>query len=244
MPERLVDYLESKSKLPVEYSVVIPVYNEEESLKILFEELLRVFTPLKVRYEIIFVDDCSNDRSKSILENFNKEFPEAIKVIRLNSRSGQTAAMKAGFGLASGNIVFTLDSDLQNDPADIIKIIAKLKEGFDCVCGWRKSRQDTSLKAFLSKTANMIQRVITGLKAHDVSCTLRGYKKECIKNIPLNWPGQHRFIPLCLSLQGFKVGEIESNHRKRKFGASKYSHKRVFKVVFDFVRILIARGRK
>jgi len=202
------------------YSVVVPVYNEEESLKPLLGEILQAVTTLNQPYEIIFIDDCSNDKSAQILDEFRSNLPEAVKIIPLSKRSGQTFAMNKGLKAVKGEIAVTLDADLQNDPADIEKLIEKIREGNDCVCGWRKSRQDTSLKASLSKLGNILQRVITGLKIHDVSCTLRAYKRPCIERIPLNWEGQHRFIPLCLSLQGFKVDEIVSHHRLRKFGTT------------------------
>jgi len=143
-----------------------------------------------------------------------------------------------------GNVAVTLDADLQNDPADIPKLLKKMEEGYDCVCGWRKSRQDTLLKAGLSKFGNIMQRLLTGMRIHDVSCTLRAYRKECVPDIALNWEGQHRFIPLSLSLQGYKIGEIVSNHRKRQFGSTKYSHKRIFRVVSDFFKILKTKGKK
>ena len=124
-------------------------------------------------------------------------------------------------------------------------MLKKMEEGnYDCVCGWRKARQDTLLKAGLSKFGNILQRLFTGMKIHDVSCTLRIYKQACIDKIALNWEGQHRFIPLSLSLQGYRIGEIVSNHRLRKFGTTKYSHKRIFRVITDFFKVLKARGRE
>ena len=231
------------SEKMVRYSIVIPVYNEEESLKSLFAELLQVMTPLNEPYEVVFINDCSSDRSLSIMENFQKEFPEAVRIINLPKRNGQTYGLRKGLDSAKGEIAVTLDADLQNDPADIPKMIKKMKEGYDCVCGWRKARQDTLLKAGLSKFGNVLQRLFTGMKIHDVSCTLRIYKRECVGKIALNWEGQHRFIPLSLSLQGYRVGEIVSNHRLRRFGITKYSHKRIFRVITDFFKVLKARGR-
>lgn len=222
----------------LECSIVIPVYNEEESLEPLFAELLGVMTPLRRRYEIVFVDDCSNDRSPAILEEFRQRLPEIVRLIKLSERSGQTTALRKGLEAANGAVTVTLDADLQNDPADIPRILQKMNEGYDCVCGWRKARQDTPLKAGLSKIGNVLQRLFTGMKIHDVSCTLRAYQHQCLGKIALDWEGQHRFIPLSLSLQGYKVGEIVSHHRARKFGYSKYSHRRIFRVVTDFFKIL------
>jgi glycosyltransferase involved in cell wall biosynthesis len=232
------------SEKPISYSIVVPVYNEEESLKPLFAELIAVMTPINKPYEIVFVNDCSSDRSLPIIEEFRNAFPEVVRIVNLQKRSGQTYGLRKGLDATKGEIAVTLDADLQNDPADIPKMLEKMKEGFDCVCGWRKARQDTQLKAVLSKSGNVLQRLFTGMKIHDVSCTLRIYKRVCINKIALNWEGQHRFIPLSLSLQGFKVGEIVSNHRLRKFGKTKYSHKRIFRVIGDFFRVLRARGRQ
>ncbi len=224
-------------------SIVIPVYNEEESLKDLFGELLRAMSPLAAPYEIIFVDDCSSDKTPQLLQEFHRNLPEIVRILPLAQRSGQSLAMQQGLSLAKGEIVVTLDADLQNDPADIPRLFEKMREGYDCVCGWRKSRQDTLLKAGLSKFGNLCQRMFTGLTIHDVSCTLRAYKKKCVPDIPLNWEGAHRFIPLNLSLRGYKIGEIVSNHRLRRYGTSKYSHKRIFRVVSDFFRIIITKGK-
>lgn len=227
----------------ISYSVIVPVYNEEESLKPLFAELVAVMTPLNKLYEIVFINDCSSDRSLSIMEGFQEEFPEVVRILDLRERRGQTYGLRKGLDVSKGGVAVTLDADLQNDPADIPKMLDKMKEGFDCVCGWRRSRQDTPLKAILSKTGNILQRSFTGMKIHDVSCTLRIYKRACINKIALNWEGQHRFIPLSLSLQGYRVGEIVSNHRLRKFGVTKYSHKRIFRVIGDFFKVLKAKGR-
>ncbi|MBU0469642.1 MAG: glycosyltransferase family 2 protein [Candidatus Omnitrophica bacterium] len=232
------------SKGVLDCSIVVPVYNEEESLRELFGEILKIMTPLKKDYEVIFVDDCSSDASEVMINDFCREFPEVAKKLTLSERSGQTQALRRGLDSAIGKIVISLDADLQNDPGDILRLLDKMEEGYDCVCGWRKARQDTILKAAMSKFGNVMQRLFTGMKIHDVSCTLRAYKKECVGKIALNWEGQHRFIPLSLSLQGYRVGEIVSNHRKRKYGYSKYNHRRVFRVVVDFFRVLSVRGTK
>jgi len=229
---------------PIKYSIVIPVYNEEGSLKPLFAELLAVMTPINNPYEIVFVNDCSYDQSLLIIEGFQKEFPEVVRIVNLDKRSGQTFGLRKGLDATKGEFAVTLDADLQNDPADIPKMLKKMEEGFDCVCGWRKARQDTPLKTVLSKTGNVLQRLVTGMKIHDVSCTLRIYKRVCIDKIALNWEGQHRFIPLSLSLQGYRIGEVVSNHRLRKFGNTKYSHKRIFRVISDFFRVLKVKGRQ
>lgn len=235
----------SALKQPV-YSIVIPVYNEEGSLKPLLSEILSVMAAFQKPYEIIFVNDASNDGTSVILGEFKRNLgPDMIRIVDLTERHGQTLAMRKGFNTVRGQLAVTMDADLQNDPADIPKMITRLKEGgFDCVCGWRKARQDTFLKAILSKTGNRVQRIFTKTSIHDISCTLRVYKSECLSAIPLNWEGQHRFIPLCLSLQGYKVGEIVSHHRLRQYGNSKYSHKRIWKVMKDFFKILKSKGKE
>ncbi len=219
-------------------SVVMPVYNEEDSLKDLFSELLHEFASDHRGYEIIFVNDGSTDASLTIMQEFKAQFPEAVRIIALNKRKGQSFAMKQGFDASKGEVIVSLDSDLQNNPADISKLLRKLNEGYDCVCGWRKLRRDTFLKSFLSKTGNWFQRLFTGLKVHDLSCTLRVYKRQCINQVNLKSEGLHRFIPLDLYLKGFKIGEVITEHRDRRHGISKYNHKRVFKVMKDFFQII------
>ncbi|MCA9409042.1 MAG: glycosyltransferase family 2 protein [Candidatus Omnitrophica bacterium] len=228
----------------MDYSIVIPVYNEEGSLRILIEEIIQIFEKQNGCFEIVLVNDASNDQTPIILSVLEREHLNIVRVINLNSRNGQTLAMRKGLDQSLGNVVITMDADLQNDPADIPAIIKKIQEGYDCVCGWRKDRQDTWLKAGLSKSGNILQRLFTGLSIHDVSCTLRAYRRDVVARIPLNWEGQHRFIPLSLSLQGLKITEVVSNHRSRQFGRSKYGHKRIFRVVKDFFRILKKRGKE
>jgi len=224
-----------------DYSVVIPVHNEEGSLETLFEELQNELRALGRPYEIIFVDDCSSDASPKLLARFRQRDP-SVKIVTLSPRSGQTFAMKQGFAAAKGEFVITLDADLQNDPADIPKLLDKMQEGYDVVCGWRKARQDRPLKMVLSKLGNLLQRRFTGMDIHDVSCTLRVYRRKCLPDIALDWEGQHRFIPVVLSRRGYKVGEIVSHHRKRRFDTSKYGHDRILRVVADFFRVISSQA--
>lgn len=226
----------------LEYSVVIPVYNEKDSLRVLWEELQGVFDKLG-SCEFIFVDDGSSDGSGQFLDELARRYAGRVRVIHVPQRAGQSAAMKTGLGQAAGRIVFTLDADLQNNPADIPRLLEKMKEGYDVVCGWRKDRSDKPLKTFLSKLGNILQRTLTGLTVHDVSCTLRAYKRECLEKVALSREGMHRFIPLSLSLQGCQIGEIVAHHRERSFGVTKYSHKRIFSVIVDFFRVLFSRGQ-
>jgi len=233
--------MDNKEKRQI--SIVVPVYNEEESLLDLFREFESVLPGMGLSYEIIFVNDGSSDNSPQLLSALERENPGTVRVMTFAQRNGQTAAMKAGLNAAQGEIVVTMDADLQNDPADIPFLILKLQGVFDCVCGWRRDRQDKPLKAMLSKTGNVLQRSLTGLNVHDTSCTLRAYRAPCAEHIVLERDGQHRFIPLSLSLQGFRVGEILAHHRGRRYGYSKYSHKRIGKVIVDFFRVLMTRGR-
>ena len=226
----------------IAYSIVIPVYNEEDSLEPLLGELLQVMTPLNRPYEIIFVNDGSSDQSPCILKDFKAQFPEVIRLVNLPQRRGQTFCLREGLHAARGDAIITLDADLQNDPADIPLLLKKMDEGYDCVCGWRRARRDTLVKAGFSKLGNVLQRLCTGTSIHDVSCTLRIYKRACADKIALNWEGQHRFIPLSLSLQGCRVGEIVSHHRPRRFGTTKYSHKRILRVVKNFFKIWKTKG--
>lgn len=223
-----------------EYSVIIPVFNEIGSLDILFTEVKEQMDALGSSYEVVFVNDGSSDGSLAKLQDFKKRFPAVVRMMDLPQRKGQTHALKIGLQQAQGQVVITLDADLQNDPADIPRLLAKMGEGYDVVCGWRKARRDLPLKMALSKLGNILQRISTGMPIHDISCTLRAYKRECAQKLPLNWEGQHRFIPLILAKKGFKVGEIISHHRKRKYGFSKYSHKRIFKVITDFFKIMVS----
>lgn len=235
---------QNKPPAPKKYSIVVPVFNEDDSVGPLLSEIIKVMTTIKESYEVVFVNDGSTDGSLKTLEGIRNRIPDRVQLVDLPQRGGQTNALRQGLNMAVGEIVMTMDADLQNDPEDIPKLIAKMEEtGADCVCGWRKNRQDSLLKAGLSKLGNILQRIFTGLKIHDVSCTLRAYKRQCVKNIPLNWEGQHRFIPLSLSLQGYKIDEIVSNHRYRQYGHSKYTHGRIFRVISDFFRILQTRGK-
>ena len=223
-----------------EYSVVIPVYNEEESVDALIEELTRAMNGLKKPYELIFVNDCSSDTTRSKLEGYQRNAPQTVRIINLPQRSGQTYAMRKGLDSVQGRVAFTLDADLQNDPADIPRLIKKMDEGYDMVCGWRKDRGDRPLKTYLSKFGNFLQRRFTRMPIHDISCTLRAFRKECIPDIVLEWEGQHRFIPIGPFKKGYRIAEIVSHHRQRQFGYSKYSHKRIFRVMVDFFKMLNA----
>lgn len=213
-------------------SVVIPVYNEEENIPKLYEELKEVLEKLPYYYEIIFVDDGSTDRTPQILEQLAAEDP-LVKVIRFRRNYGQTAAMYAGFQYASGDVIITMDGDLQNDPKDIPKLLEKIKEGYDIVSGWRKNRKDPFLSRILpSKIANWIISKVTGVKLHDYGCTLKAYRKEVAKNFRL-YGDMHRFLPAVAKSFGAKVSEVVVNHRPRLYGKSKYGLGRTVRVILD-----------
>ena len=215
-------------------SLIIPVFNESESLNQLFsniDEALKDIQDIQ-DIEIILVDDGSKDNSYEILLNQAKSNPR-YKIIHLAKNVGQTAAIQAGIDFSNGNILVFMDSDLQNDPSDIILLINKINEGYDVVSGWRKHRQDNPLKRNLpSHIANFIISHMSGVYLHDYGCTLKAYKKNVIKDVRL-YGEMHRFIPIYASWQGAKVTEIPIKHHARKFGASKYGLERIFKFILD-----------
>ncbi|MDE5833226.1 MAG: glycosyltransferase family 2 protein [Desulfovibrio sp.] len=214
-------------------SLIIPVYNEAQSLPSLFaalEEVSRELPPM----EAIFIDDGSSDDSFDLLREQARKDPR-FKVIQFAANAGQTAAIQAGIDYASGDALVFMDSDLQNDPADIPKLLAKLDEGYDVVSGWRKDRKDNPIKRNLpSRIANNIISRVSGVRLHDYGCTLKAYKKDVIKPVKL-YGEMHRFIPIYASWQGARVTEIPVNHRARQFGSSKYGLERIFKVILDIL---------
>jgi len=220
----------------VDISLVIPVYNEEENLKLLYQKLKETLEPLGKEREIIFVDDGSQDNSPKILDQLARKDPH-VKVIHFRRNFGQTAALAAGFDLAQGEIVVTLDADLQNDPADIPKLLGKMEEGYDVVSGWRKDRKDPYLSRILPSTmANWLISKVTGVKLHDYGCTLKAYRREVVKE--LNLYGElHRFLPALASWMGVRIAEIPVTHHPRRFGKSKYGISRTFRVILDLTLV-------
>ena len=216
-------------------SVVIPVYNEIENLSRLYEELLEVLDTIDQDYEIIFIDDGSTDGSFNLLREMG-ESDEKVHVIKLRRNFGQTAALQAGFNAAKGEILITLDADLQNDPNDIPRLIEKIEEGWDVVSGWRKNRNDSISKKIPSKILNWLSRRMTNLKIHDLGCTLRAYKKEAVQNLEL-YGELHRYLLILISWRGFKITEIEVNHRKREHGKTKYGYSRIITGFLDLVLV-------
>ena len=216
-------------------SIVIPVYEEEESLPHLYESIKKVMDKLKRKYEIVFVDDGSKDGTLRVLESYQKKDP-AVVVVSFRRNFGQTAAMAAGFEYAQGDIIVTMDADLQNDPDDIPKLLEKMK-GHDVVSGWRKKRQDKFISRRLpSMIANGLISKVTGVHLHDYGCTLKAYRKEVIKSVRL-YGEMHRFIPAIASWVGASITEVETNHHPRKFGKSKYGISRTIRVVLDLITV-------
>lgn len=213
-------------------SVVIPAYNEEENIPILYEKLKKVMESLKEDYEIIFVDDGSIDRTLEILKELAKK-DRKVKVIRFRRNYGQTAAIYAGFEHAKGDVIITMDADLQNDPEDIPKLLEKMKEGYDIVSGWRKDRKDPFLSRKLpSKIANWIISKVTGVELHDYGCTLKAYKSDIAKMYRL-YGDMHRFLPALAKRFGAKITEIPVRHHPRLYGKSKYGIDRTVRVILD-----------
>jgi len=224
------------SKKKIDLSIVIPVYNEEESVSQLYNKLNETLPGLKLSYGVILVDDGSTDRSYSELQKIHKK-NSSYKIIRFRRNFGQTSAMSAGFHYSSGDVIITLDGDLQNDPKDIPAILKKLDEGYDIVSGWRKDRKDKAVsRRFPSIVANKMISKLTGVHLHDYGCTLKAYRKEVIDNIEL-YGEMHRYIPAVASRMGVDVAEIPVAHHGRKYGKSKYGISRTIRVILDIITI-------
>lgn len=224
------------NKNKIEISIIIPAYNEEENIPLLYAQLKESLLRLNKICEIIFVDDGSVDKTFFVLSEIAKT-DEQVKVIQFTRNFGQTAAVQAGIDEAQGSIIVLMDSDLQNDSSDIIRLINKLNEGYDIVSGWRKKRKDSLFtRKIPSWIANRLISLITGTHLHDYGCTLKAYQSVFIKDVKL-YGEMHRFIPAYASWQGAKIGEIIVNHRARKYGVSKYKLARTFKVILDLITI-------
>ena len=215
-------------------SITIPVFNEEESLPRLRERLIESLAKLPDPWEVIFVNDGSTDGTAALLDEIAASHP-SFKVVHFRRNFGQTAAMQAGFDFASGEIIVPMDADLQNDPDDIPLLLAKLKDGLDVCSGWRVSRKDAALRRNLvSRLANRLISVVSGVKLHDYGCTLKAYRRDVIEGVRL-YGEMHRFVPIYASWMGARVGEIPVRHYPRQFGKSKYGLERIFKVLMDLL---------
>ncbi|MDK2834038.1 MAG: hypothetical protein PWQ51_2416 [Methanolobus sp.] len=217
-------------------SVVIPFYNEQENIIPIYDKLSSVLNNMGHPYEITFVDDGSTDNTFEEMMKLEDE-QKSLKIVKFRKNFGQSAALKAGFDHATGDLIISMDGDLQNDPADIPKLIDKItREDYDVVCGWRADRKDTIFKKLFSRIANFIRHKITSEPIHDSGCTFRVYKHECVKDLEL-YGELHRYIPAMLFWKGYKIGEVEVQHHSRKFGYTKYNWKRLIKGFLDLIVI-------
>jgi len=217
-------------------SIIIPVFNESESIAYLLEEVKSVMEVNELNYELIVVNDGSEDNTHAVLEKLTKNIKELL-VISLRKNYGQTAAMAAGFDISRGDIVITLDGDLQNDPNDIPKLISEINTGYDLICGWRFDRKDKLINRRIpSKIANKLIAKVTGLNLHDYGCSLKAFTKEIIDDVKL-YGELHRFLPILASIEGARIKEVKVNHRSRKYGSSKYGIDRTFRVLMDLLTV-------
>ena len=224
---------------PVAISIVVPVYNEEDSLVVLYQEIALALAEMGDegrRAEIIFIDDRSTDGSLERLLELHARDPR-VCVVRFRRNYGQTAALAAGFDVAKGRVIVTLDGDLQNDPADIPALVRELERGYDIVAGWRKKRLDGFvLRRLPSLLANRLIAVVTGVPIHDTGCTLKAFRRELVKSMAI-YADQHRFLPVLSAGSGARISELVVNHRPRRFGRSKYGLGRAARVVLDLTAI-------
>ena len=225
----------------LDLSVVLPVYNEEENLPLLWPELRGVLDPLGITYEIVFVDDGSRDRSADLVKGF-RELDARVRLVRLKENAGETAATEAGFKASRGRCVVVMDADLQNDPHDIPRLLDEL-DRWDAVTGWRVKRGDgdSLVRQISSRVANRIRNRISDDTIQDSGCTFRAFRRECLRGLVL-YRGFHRFIPTLLRMRGYRVLEIPVNHRPRRFGRSKYGV--MNRAFVAFVDLLVVRWMK
>jgi glycosyltransferase involved in cell wall biosynthesis len=227
-------------------SLITPVYNEEENLPLLFEAVYKTMSALQHSWEIVFVDDGSRDGSLAVLQEFAQKDPSHVRVVSFRRNFGQTAAIAAGIDYAKGDIIVLLDADLQNDPADIPDMLAKLDEGYDLVSGWRKHRKDNALTRNLpSNIANWLISRVTGVYLHDYGCTLKAYRRPVLEGFRL-YGEMHRFIPVFANSVGARITEMPVHHHARKFGKTKYGLERTVKVILDLftVKFLVSYSSK
>lgn len=220
----------------IDVSVVVPLYNEEGNIRELYRELHSVLHGKNFTYEILFINDGSSDGTGDIVEELIEQDPN-ITAVTFRKNFGQTAAMSAGFDYSRGKVIITMDGDLQNDPADIPKLLEKVNEGYDVVTGWRFDRKDPFLNRRLpSMIANKVISFTTDVHLHDYGCTLKAFKREVAENINL-YGEMHRFIPAIASVMGVSITEVKVNHRPRVHGSSKYGISRTFRVILDLITV-------
>ena len=218
-------------------SVVVPLMNEEESLRELFTLIKETMQRMKMSYEIIFIDDGSTDRSFEVLTSLHAEYPKIIKAVRFRRNFGKSAALSAGFKEAQGEFIITMDADLQDDPNEIPSLIETLGDSFDLVSGWKKNRRDSAIFTFPSHIANAITSRLTGLRIHDLNCGLKAYRKIVAKELKI-YGDLYRYIPILAHQAGFRVGEKIVQHHPRKYGHSKYTIGKFYRGFLDLLTIL------
>ena len=219
----------------IDISIIVPVYNEKDSLSSLYHELKNNINS-KYNWELIFINDGSEDNSKDIILDLISKFNN-IRLVDFYKNHGKSEALNSGFTMSKGKIVITLDADLQDDPKEINRFISKINEGYGLVTGWKKNRLDPLSKRLPSKIFNFILKLVSGIKIHDFNCGFKAYNSAAIKELNI-YGGLHRFIPIIVRNNGFNVSEIIVNHRERKYGKSKYTSSRIFHGFFDFITLL------
>ena len=220
----------------MDLSIIIPCFNEEKNVSALYAQLKPVLTCLKKSYEIVFVDDGSRDNTSKAVLNLRK-INKNIHLIRFRKNFGKSFALAAGFNYSKGNIVITMDADLQDDPQDIPRFVDKINEGYDLVAGWRYKRKDKFFKKLVSKLIyNRLAYIMTQVKIHDFNCGFKAYKREVIQNIKL-YGEMHRYIPALAAQKGYRVGEIKVHHHKRKFGKTKFGKSRLLRGTMDLITV-------
>jgi len=229
----------------MDLSLIVPVYNEEENLPLLFQAVQDTMQTLQLEWEIILVDDGSKDGSQKVLDELALKDPVHVRVLVLRRNFGQTAAISAGIDHASGEVIIPLDADMQNDPADVPMLLNKINEGYDLVSGWRINRQDNLTRTLPSTIANWLISQVTGVHLHDYGCTMKAYRREVLSGFHL-YGEMHRFIPVYASAEGAKMTEMPVHHHPRKFGKAKYGLERTLKVVLDLftVKFLTSYAKK
>jgi len=214
-------------------TVIVPLYNEEESLRPLYFEVKKSLRSLTCEHEIIFADDGSADKSLAIIKDLAKA-DNRIKYLSFRKNYGKAAALQMAFNMSTGDAVITMDADLQDDPSEIPNLLKKLEEGYDLVSGWKKKRFDPFIKKYTSRFFNYITRLMSGIKIHDFNCGLKAYRREVVQNITL-YGELHRYIPVLAEWQGFKITEIPVKHNPRRYGKTKYGISRFFKGFVDLI---------
>ncbi|MGK2909926.1 MAG: glycosyltransferase family 2 protein [Sphingobium sp.] len=228
----------------VDVSIVVPSYNEEENLPLLIDQISRALSAYAGTYEVVLVDDGSSDATFVVAEALARS-DSRLRVIKFRRNYGQTAAMAAGIQHARGDVIVTMDGDLQNDPADVLRLVNLIDGGFDIATGWRRKRRDGAARVFVSKVANRIMATLMGVEVRDSGCSLKAYRAPLIKNLPM-YGELHRFIPALSRLAGARLAQVEVNHHPRRFGVSKYGFSRIYKVMLDImsVRMLLSFTRR